>query len=91
MGELHAHERAGGGERNTLRAAADSSNQAALRSRVARVHGALPPPRPGSSLVFAFDDDRAAFLAALLATWLKGHGVALPADPRRGSVAPVLA
>src|SRR4030095_15778639 len=35
-------------------------------------------------------DDRAAFLTALLASWSKGHGVALPADPRRGSVAPVL-
>jgi len=88
--ELHAHERAGGSERNTLLAATDSSNQV-LRSRVARVHTALPPPRPGSLLVFAFDDDRAGFLAALLATWAKGHGVALPADPRRGSVAPVLA
>ena len=91
MGELHAHERAGGGERNALRAAADNTGQAALRSRVARVFGALPPPRPGSYLVFAFDDDRAAFLTALLASWSKGHGVALPADPRRGSVAPVLA
>jgi 3-hydroxymyristoyl/3-hydroxydecanoyl-(acyl carrier protein) dehydratase len=91
VGELHAHERAGGGERNTLRAAADAAIQAALRSRVARVHAALPPPRPGSFLVFAFDDDRAAFLAALLGSWSKGHGVALPANPRRGSVAPVLA
>jgi 3-hydroxymyristoyl/3-hydroxydecanoyl-(acyl carrier protein) dehydratase len=87
----HAHECAGGGEHNALLTAADSSNAAALRARVARVHTALPPPRPGSFLVFAFDDDRAAFLTALLASWSKGHGVSLPADPRRGSVAPVLA
>ena len=97
MDELHAHECAAGGERNALLTArqgglqgeSHGSNQV-LRSRVARVHAALPAPRPGSFLVFAFDDDRAAFLAALLASWSKGHAIALPADPRRGSVAPVL-
>ncbi|HEX6812657.1 MAG TPA: hypothetical protein VF384_13605 [Planctomycetota bacterium] len=77
------------GARNALPASADADARA-LRIRVARVHQALPPRRPGSHLAFAFDGDRNAFLAALLATWLEGHAVALPADPRRHSVAPVL-
>ena len=72
-----------GGERQILVAAE-------LHRSVARVHDALPPSHAGSHVVFAFDRDRTAFVAALLASWTKGHAVALPANPRRAAVVPVL-
>jgi hypothetical protein len=64
---------------------------AALRTAVAALAARLPEPTPGSHVVFAFDHDRAAFAVALLATWLRGHAVALPASARRRHVGPVMA
>lgn len=64
---------------------------AQLLRMAGRVAAALPPPAPGSHVVFAFERDRVAGAAALLGAWAAGHGVALPPDARRGSVAPMLA
>ncbi|HEX5050130.1 MAG TPA: hypothetical protein VFZ65_00030 [Planctomycetota bacterium] len=58
---------------------------------VARIAAVLPAPRSGSHIAFAFDHDRRAFLAALLATWHRGHAVALPSSARLRAVGPVLA
>ena len=46
----------------------------------------LPPARTGSLVTFAFENDHAAFVVALWATWLRGHTVALPRDARRLAV-----
>ncbi len=64
---------------------------AALAAAVGRLAAALPPPTPGSQVAFAFDRDRAAFAAALLAVWRRGHCAVLPVSARRRHVAPALA
>jgi len=61
-----------------------------LLRRAAVIAALLPEPRPGSEVAFAFGEDRAAFLAALLGTWIAGHSAALPQDARRENVVPVL-
>jgi len=63
---------------------------AALLRHAGTVAAALPDPSPGSHVAFAFGRDRGACIAALLGAWARGHAVALPADARRQSVAPVL-
>lgn len=50
----------------------------------------LPAASPGSHVAFCFEHDHAAFLVALLATWQRGHAVALPSDARRFAVAATL-
>jgi hypothetical protein len=50
----------------------------------------LPAARPGSLVAHAFEHDHAAFVVALLATWQRGHAVALPRDARRHAVGPTL-
>lgn len=61
-----------------------------LWQNAALVASRLPAPSPGSMVTFAFGHDRAAFAAALLGSWLAGHGVALPESDRRASVLPVM-
>ena len=61
-----------------------------LRRNAATVAAALPAAAPGSFVAFAFEHDRAAFAAALLGAWARGHGTALPADARRQSVVPAM-
>ncbi|MBX3464775.1 MAG: hypothetical protein KF830_16520, partial [Planctomycetes bacterium] len=72
-------------------AAVGALGGAALGAAVERIAEALPLPTPGSQVAFAFDRDRAAFAAALLAVWRRGHVAALPASARRRHVGPVLA
>lgn len=50
----------------------------------------LPDATPGSEVAFSFERDRAACLAALLATWSKGHTAALPEDGSKESIVPLL-
>jgi hypothetical protein len=53
---------------------------------------ALIPRAPGGTFVaFAFERDRRAFAATLLAAWSRGLGAALPLDARRCSIEPVMA
>ena len=61
-----------------------------LLRRASLVAAVLPPPTPDSEVAFAFGRDRAAFVAALLGTWLAGHRAALPEDARRENVVAVL-
>lgn len=61
---------------------------AALAAAAATLAERLPSG-PGR-VAFAFENDTAAFVVALLATWARGLAVALPADARRYSVAPLL-
>lgn len=58
--------------------------------RAALIAKLLPEPRAGSHVALLFGVDRAACAAAILAAWARGHAVALPADTRRESVAPVI-
>jgi len=50
----------------------------------------LPAPQPGSHIAFAFEHDPIAFAIAVVATWLRGHAVALPVNARRHAVVPLL-
>jgi len=63
----------------------------ALLQDAAVVARALPDAAPGSEVTFAFGHDRAAFAAALLATWARGLVAVLPENPSREHVAPRLA
>jgi len=67
-----------------------AADRGELWQNAAAVAATLPPPTPGSMVTFAFGHDRAAFAAALLGTWLAGHGAALPENDRRDCVVPVL-
>ncbi|MEO6594494.1 MAG: hypothetical protein ABIP94_07055 [Planctomycetota bacterium] len=58
---------------------------------VALIARSLPDPTPGSHIAFAFDRDRRAFLATLLAAWHRGHAAALPQNARLSAIGPVMA
>ncbi|MBL8748089.1 MAG: hypothetical protein JNK78_02945 [Planctomycetes bacterium] len=57
---------------------------------VARIAAALPAATPGSHVVMVFEGERNRFLATLVAAWQRGHGAALPEDPRRLAVTAAL-
>ncbi|MCA8949403.1 MAG: hypothetical protein KDE27_07860 [Planctomycetes bacterium] len=61
-----------------------------LWQNAAAIAALLPPPSPGSMTTFSFGHDRAGFAAALLGTWLAGHGAALPESDRRDFVVPLM-
>lgn len=63
---------------------------AAVHAKAAALAAELPAARPGSLVAYAFEHDHAAFVVALLATWQRGHAVALPRDARRHAVGPTL-
>jgi hypothetical protein len=63
---------------------------AAVQGKAAALAAELPAARPGSLVAYAFEHDHAAFVVALLATWLRGHAVALPRDARRHAVGPTM-
>jgi hypothetical protein len=63
---------------------------AAVQAKAAALAAELPPARPGSLVAYAFEHDHAAFVTALVATWQRGHAVALPRDARRHAVGPTL-
>lgn len=67
-----------------------SHAMSAVHARAAALACELPPARPGSLVAYAFEHDHAAFVTALLATWQRGHAVALPHDARRHAVGPTL-
>ncbi|MFT7677410.1 MAG: hypothetical protein ACI8QC_001388 [Planctomycetota bacterium] len=50
----------------------------------------LPDASPGSEVAFSFERDHAACVAALLATWAKGHTAAVPEDGTRETIMPLL-
>lgn len=50
----------------------------------------LPDPRDGSHVLIVCTHDTAAFVVALLATWIAGHAAALPPDHRRPTMAALL-
>lgn len=77
--------------RTLLLAEDDRGTARSLRQQVARIAAILPPATAESFVAFAFEHDRTAFLAALMATWGTGHGAALAHDARRASIGPVLA
>lgn len=60
---------------------------AALTAAAAALAERLPPGP--DRVAFAFENDTPAFVVALLASWARGLTVALPADARRYSVAPL--
>jgi len=64
--------------------------RAQLAAAAAALAARLPPQTAGSHVAFAFERDLLACLVAMLATWSRGHAVALPADARRASVGPLL-
>ncbi|MFY9344563.1 MAG: hypothetical protein WAT39_18875 [Planctomycetota bacterium] len=64
---------------------------ATVRAAATALANELPPPVPDSHVAFCFEHDHAAFLVALLATWTRGHVVALPCDARRHAVGLTLA
>jgi len=63
---------------------------AAVQAKAAALAAELPAARPGSLVAYAFEHDHAAFVTALVATWQRGHTVALPRDARRHAVGPTL-
>ena len=65
-----------GGERST----------AELMRDAAWVAGQLPAATPGSHVLVAVGQDRYAFAAALLGTWLRGHAAALPPHTGRDAI-----
>jgi hypothetical protein len=50
----------------------------------------LPAATPGSQIAIACGHDRRAFAAALIGTWLKGHGAAIVENSLRERIIPVL-
>ena len=62
-----------------------------LLQRAECIKSRLPEPMPGSQIAIAFDHDRNGFAAALLATWLKGHGAAIVENASRERIMSVLA
>ncbi|MEE9385372.1 MAG: hypothetical protein V3V08_18350 [Nannocystaceae bacterium] len=74
--------------------AVDGTSQrsaAQLAHDAAAVRDALPPPSPGSQIALVFRSDRYAFAAAFCGAWWAGHGVALPPDTSRATMAVLLA
>src|SRR5690606_25595990 len=65
------------------------ANQALLQ-RATRIKEQLPDASPGSQIAIAFGHDRQAFAAALLGTWLKGHGAAIVENSLRERIVTVL-
>tara|TARA_R110002072_G_scaffold303070_1_gene492774 strand:- start:5310 stop:6665 length:1356 start_codon:yes stop_codon:yes gene_type:complete len=61
-----------------------------LLQHAQRVKDRLPEPSPGSQIAIAFGHDRTAFAAALLGTWLKGHGAAIVENSLRERIVVVL-
>lgn len=57
-----------------------------LRRDVALLAEALPAPEDGSHILLVFRHDRYLFLASLLASWHRGHAVALPPNTRRDAI-----
>ena len=62
----------------------------ALLQRATRIMEQLPDASPGSQIAIAFGHDRDAFAAALLGTWLKGHGAAIVENSLRERILTVL-
>lgn len=66
--------------------AAGDKTARALRIDAGRIARALPEPTPGSHVLLVFEGDRYAMVAALLATWHRGHAVRLPPSTRRDAI-----
>lgn len=66
------------------------NGHAELLQRAAHIQQHLPPASPGSLVALAFDSDREAFVASLLATWMQGHGAAVVENTLRERILPVL-
>ena len=61
-----------------------------LLQRAECIKDGLPEPSPGSQIAIAFDHDRIGFAAALIATWLKGHGAAIVENTSRERIMSVV-
>ena len=61
-----------------------------LLKHAQQISDCLPPATPGSQIAIAFGHDRQAFAAALIGTWLKGHGAAIVENSLRERIMPVL-
>ena len=67
----------------------DPASQRLLRHAML-IKQQLPEPSPGSEVTIAFGRDREAFAAAMLGTWLKGHGAAIVENSLRERIVTVL-
>lgn len=61
-----------------------------LLQQAQQICNRLPAATPGSQIAIACGHDRQAFAAALIGTWLKGHGAAIVENSLRERIMPVL-